>query len=223
MLGNPNLPVYSGELQCRGLGMKVETFDDSGKVIKNKVGELVCTAPFPSRPIYFWDDANGQKYHNAYFSHFENVWRHGDFIEINDHNGIVVHGRSDATLNPGGIRIGTAEIYGPVEAMDEIEDSIVIEKKIESDTLIILFVVLKSGFKLDDDLIEKIKLSLKQARTPRHVPSEIHSVSDIPRTINGKKVEMAVAKTIHGQEVTNIDALANPEALELFRKFAIEK
>jgi acetoacetyl-CoA synthetase len=202
--------------------MKVETYDDFGKAIENKVGELVCTAPFPSRPIFFWDDADGQKYHNAYFSHFENIWRHGDFIEINDHNGIVVHGRSDATLNPGGVRIGTAEIYGPVEAMDEIEDSLVIEKKVESDTEIILFVVIKSGYNMTDNLKEKIKLTLKQTRTPRHVPSEIHAVSDIPRTLNGKKVEIAVTKTIHGQEVTNLDALSNPEALNLFKKFAIE-
>lgn len=223
ILGNPNLPVYSGEIQCLGLGMNVKTFDDAGNEIKNKVGELVCTTPFPSRPIYFWDDEDGQKYHDAYFSHFENVWRHGDFIEINDHGGIVIHGRSDATLNPGGVRIGTAEIYGPVESMDEIEDSIVIGKKVNDDTVIILFVVLKNGYKLDDKLKEKIKQTIRNSRTPRHVPEEIYAVNDIPRTLNGKKVEMAVTKTVHGQKVTNRDALANPEALDIFKKYAVEK
>lgn len=221
MLGNPNLPVYPGELQCRGLGMKVETFDENGNPVKNTVGELVCTAPFPSRPIYFWDDKDGKKYHNAYFNHYRNVWRHGDFIEINDHNGIIVYGRSDATLNPGGIRIGTAEIYGPVEALEEIEDSLVIGKKVNSDTEIVLFVVLNKGYVLDEKLKNKIKQTLRQNRTPRHVPKEIHAVDDIPRTLNGKKVELAVTKTIHGQEVTNRDALANPKALDLFKKYAV--
>ena len=219
MLGNPMLPVYTGELQCRGLGMKVETFDDNGMEITNQIGELVCTAPFPSRPIYFWDDEHGDKYKNAYFTHFNNVWRHGDYIKINEHGGCIVYGRSDATLNPGGIRIGTAEIYGPVEALEEVEDSIVVGKKESDDTKIILFVVLKPGLMLTKELIENIKNNLKTNRSPRHVPAEIYQVTDIPRTLNGKKVELAVTRIIHGQEISNLDAIGNPESLEQFSRF----
>ena len=219
MLGNPILPVYNGELQCRGLGMKVETFDDNGHSVINEVGELVCTAPFPSRPIYFLNDNNGSKYHDAYFNRYPGVWHHGDFIKINSHGGVIVYGRSDATLNPGGVRIGTAEIYGPVEAMKEINDSIVVASDNSIDTEIILFVVLNEGFELTDELHKKIKDRLKQMQSPRHVPSKIYQVSDIPRTLNGKKVELAVAKIINGEYIDNKEALANPEILKEFSKF----
>ena len=217
MLGNPNLPVYAGELQCRGLGMKVEAFNPEGKPVIDQVGELVCTAPFPSRPVYFLDDADGEKYRNAYFKEYPNHWCHGDYIKINSRGGSVVYGRSDATLNPGGVRIGTSEIYGPVEMMDEIEESLVIGKKADSDIKVILFVVLAKGHTLTEELKEKIKNQLRTTRTPRHVPAEIHAVSDIPRTLNGKKVEVTVAKIIHGEEITNRDAIANPKALDQFQ------
>jgi len=216
LLGNPLLPVYPGELQCRGLGMKVETFNDDGQIIYNTTGELVCLTPFPSRPIMFWNDPDGAKYRAAYFEHFPGVWRHGDYININDHGGIVVYGRSDATLNPGGVRIGTAEIYEPVERMVEIRDSIVVEQKTDQGSRIVLFVVPAEGYTFNDALREKIKSQLRRQRTPRHVPSVIVAVSEIPRTINAKKVELAVTNIIHGRPVTNIDALANPESLAQF-------
>ncbi len=216
MLGNPILPVYSGEIQCRGLGMKVETYDDTGRAVIDTVGELVCTAPFPSRPVMFWNDPDGKKYSAAYFEHFPGVWRHGDYIRINDRGGVIVYGRSDATLNRGGVRIGTAEIYAPVEAMDEIEDSIVVGQQAGSDIRIVLFVVLAQGHELDDNLKNRIKDRIRKMETPRHVPDIIIAVRDIPRTLNGKKVEMAVTRLIHHQKVTNIEALANPESLAEF-------
>jgi acetoacetyl-CoA synthetase len=215
-LGNPTLPVYPGEIQCRGLGMKVETYDDNAQPITNEVGELVCTAPFPSRPIYFWNDPEKVKYKAAYFEHFPGVWRHGDFIKITDYGGVIVYGRSDATLNPGGVRIGTAEIYAPVEAMPEIADSLVIGQQWKDDVRIILFVVLADGQSLTDELKELIRRSIRQKSTPRHVPEIIIAVSDIPHTINGKKVEIAVTRIVHGKQVSNKDALANPESLKLF-------
>ncbi|MCH7947917.1 MAG: acetoacetate--CoA ligase, partial [candidate division Zixibacteria bacterium] len=215
-LGSPTLPVHAGELQCRGLGMKVETYDDNGQPVENEVGELVCSAPFPSRPIYFWNDPDKLKYKAAYFEHFPGVWRHGDFIKITNYGSVIVYGRSDATLNPGGVRIGTAEIYAPVEAMPEIADSLVIGQKWKDDIRIILFVVLAEGQALTEDLKDRIKKTIRQNTTPRHVPSKIIEVTDIPHTINGKKVEIAVARIVHGQEVPNIDALANPESLRQF-------
>ncbi|MCH8028095.1 MAG: acetoacetate--CoA ligase [candidate division Zixibacteria bacterium] len=215
-LGNPSLPVHAGEIQCRGLGMKVETYNDNGQLIANEVGELVCSAPFPSRPIYFWNDPDKAKYKAAYFEHFPGVWRHGDFIKITDYGSVIVYGRSDATLNPGGVRIGTAEIYAPVEAMPEIADSLVIGQKWIDDIRIILFVVLTEGQSLTEDLKDRIKKTIRQKSTARHVPSKIIEVTDIPHTINGKKVEIAVARIVHGQEVPNIDALANPESLRQF-------
>ena len=215
-LGNPTLPVHAGELQCRGLGMKVETYNDSGQLVENEVGELVCSAPFPSRPIYFWNDPDKAKYKAAYFEHFPGVWRHGDFIKITDYGSVIVYGRSDATLNPGGVRIGTAEIYAPVEAMPEIADSLVIGQKWQDDIRIILFVVLAEGLALTEGLKDRIKKTIRQKSTARHVPSKIIEVRDIPHTINGKKVEIAVARIVHGQEVPNIDALANPESLSQF-------
>jgi len=219
MLGNPILPVYKGELQCRGLGMKVETFNDKKQSVLNEIGELVCTAPFPSRPVAFWNDEKGEQYKDAYFSHYEGIWRHGDYILINSHGGCVIYGRSDATLNPGGVRIGTAEIYGPVEAMNEIEDAIVVGKRVENDTHVVLFVVLAPGVCLTDQLKDKIRQKLKTDRTPRHVPSEIHQVDEIPRTLSGKKVELAVTKLLHGEPISNRDAIANPDALEQFVKY----
>ncbi len=219
MLGNPILPVYSGELQCRGLGMKVETYNNEGKSVINEVGELVCSAPFPSSPIYFWNDENNERYNKAYFSHYKNIWRHGDYVKINENGGCVVYGRSDATLNPKGVRIGTAEIYGPVESMKEVMDSIVIGKKVKNDIEIVLFVKLANSYSLNEDLMNRIKITLKKNRTPRHVPAEIHEVQDIPRTISGKKVELAVTNILHGEEVTNIDAIANPKSLDYFEPF----
>ena len=216
VLGNPTLPVYRGELQCRGLGMKVEAFDESGRGVFNEHGELVCTQAFPSMPVFFWNDPDGQKYHSAYFADYPGIWRHGDFIEINDHGGVRIYGRSDATLNPGGVRIGTAEIYTVVESLPEIADSLVVGQAWQDDERVILFVKLPEGGVLDDVLIKKLKTVIRQNCSPRHVPAIILETADIPYTINGKKVEIAVKKIIQGKEVQNRSALANPESLELY-------
>jgi acetoacetyl-CoA synthetase len=217
MLGSPVSPVYSGEIQVRGLGMKVEAWDDDGRPVVGQKGELVCTAPFPSMPVSFWNDPGDEKYLDAYFRHYPGVWRHGDYIEITEHGGIVVYGRSDATLNPGGVRIGTAEIYRQVEALEEVVDSLVVGQPWQNDVRVLLFVMLRPGLKLDDALVKKLKEQIRKNTTPRHVPEKVLQVADIPRTINGKKVELAVVKTIQGEEVKNVDALANPEALAYFR------
>ncbi len=216
MLGNPILPVFSEEIQCRGLGMKVESFNEEGECVKEGKGELVCTEPFPAMPIYFWNDKNDEKYKDAYFDKYPEIWAHGDFIKITDSGGVVVYGRSDATLNPGGVRIGTAEIYRIVEAMDEITDSVVVGKKKNGDVEVLLFVVLKEGIKLEKKLTEQIKLNIRNKATPRHIPSGIYQVDDIPRTISGKKVEIAVTKTVNGESVDNKYALANPDSLNQF-------
>jgi len=218
MLGNPVLPVYSEEIQCRGLGMKVESFNENGKSQINKKGELVCTALFPSMPVYFWNDKNNKKYKSAYFSKYPGVWHHGDFIKITKKGGVVVYGRSDATLNPGGVRIGTAEIYRIVESMPEVDDSIVIGQNFKTDVRVILFVVLKENVKLDKNLENKIKLKIKMIATPRHVPAKIFQVADIPRTISGKKVEIAITRMIQGEKIENLDAIANPDSLIEFEK-----
>jgi acetoacetyl-CoA synthetase len=215
-LGCPILPVYEGELQCRGLGMKVEAFDFSGKPVRGGQGELVCSATFPSQPIYFWNDPDNAKYKSAYFDVYPNVWHHGDFIEITEHGGVKIYGRSDATLNPAGVRIGTAEIYRQVEAMDEVVDSIVVGQSLENDVRVILFVKTAPGVVLDEALKNKIKKTIRDSTTPRHVPAFILPAQDIPVTLNGKKVEIAVRNIIEGRPVTNRDALLNPEALELF-------
>ncbi len=215
-LGNPMGPVYAGELQCRGLAMKVEAFDENGKSVVNQQGELVCTAPFPSMPIYFWDDPNNEKYHAAYFDVYPGVWRHGDFIEVNERGGVVIYGRSDATLNPGGVRIGTAEIYRQVEQLGEIEDSLVVGQSWKNDVRVILFVKMAEAYDLTDDIRAKIKKTIRSNASPRHVPAKILAVPDIPYTLNMKKVELAVKKTIHNQPVLNKDALRNPEVLEYF-------
>ena len=215
-LGNPMGPVYAGELQCRGLAMKVFAYNDDGRPIVGQEGELVCTAPFPSMPIYFWNDPDGKKYHSAYFNVFPNVWRHGDYIVITEHGGVVIHGRSDATLNPGGVRIGTAELYRRVEQLEEIEDSVVVGQNWKNDVRVILFVKMNPSFKLSDEVKDKIRKTIREHASPRHVPAKIVSVPDIPYTLNMKKVELAVKKVIHNQEVKNKDALKNPESLDYF-------
>jgi len=214
--GNPMAPVYAGEIQCRCLGMKVFAYDENGKPIYNKQGELVCTAAFPSMPIYFWDDPDNKKYHSAYFDVYPNIWRHGDFIEINDRGGVIIYGRSDATLNPGGVRIGTAEIYRLVEQLPEIEDSIVVGQDWKNDVRVILFVKMAPGFKLNQEIKDKIRKTLRENASPRHVPAKIIEIPDIPYTLNMKKVELAVKKVIHGQPVLNKDALRNPECLDYY-------
>jgi acetoacetyl-CoA synthetase len=216
-LGNPIGPVYLGELQCRGLGMKVESFDPEGRSMIKKKGELVCTASFPSMPVYFWNDQDGKKYKKAYFDVYPGVWRHGDYIEITEPGGVVIYGRSDTTLNPGGVRIGTAEIYRQVESLPEVQDSIVVGQDWENDVRVILFVKMADGAELTEELARKIKTAIRENATPRHVPAKIIAVKDIPYTLNGKKVEMAVRSIINNEKVLNIDALANPEALELFK------
>ncbi|WP_419656440.1 AcsA5: acetyl-coenzyme A synthetase (acetate--CoA ligase) [Desulfosarcina variabilis str. Montpellier] len=215
-LGNPIGPVYAGELQCRGLGMKVEAYDSNGQPVIGQQGELVCTAPSPSMPIYFWDDPDGTKYHAAYFDVYPGIWRHGDYIEINDHGGVVIYGRSDATLNPGGVRIGTAEIYRQVEVLPEIEDALVVGQNWKNDVRVILFVKLINGHALGDDICDRIRQTIRTQSSPRHVPAKIIAVPDIPYTLNMKKVEIAVKKIIEGKTVQNKDALKNPEILDFY-------
>ncbi|MHB8763432.1 MAG: acetoacetate--CoA ligase [Deferrisomatales bacterium] len=217
MLGAPTQPVYSGEIQARGLGMKVEAWDDDGRPVVGQKGELVCSAPFPSMPVSFWHDPDQEKYLDAYFRHYPGVWRHGDYIEVTERGGVIVYGRSDATLNPGGVRIGTAEIYRQVEALEEVVDSLVVGQPWQNDVRVLLFVMLRPGLTLDAALEKRIKDQIRRNTTPRHVPEKVLQVADIPRTINGKKVELAVIKTIQGEAVKNKDALANPEALEHFK------
>ena len=220
ILGNPVLPVYAGEIQCRGLGMDVQAWNDSQQPVIGEKGELVCVSPFPSQPVAFWNDPDGRKYREAYFEHYSGkcVWRHGDFIEISEHGGVIVYGRSDATLNPGGIRIGTAEIYRVVENLPEVVDSIVVGKRTADDDVeIALFLVLREGATLDEPLEARIRSQIAASATRRHLPRYIRQVTDIPHTISGKKVELAVQRMLHGEAVTNRDALANPEALDQFR------
>ena len=217
VLGNPMLPVYRGEIQCRGLGMAVEVFDDAGQAVRNQKGELVCTQTFPSQPAFFWADESGEKYHDAYFAKYQNVWHHGDYIMLTEHDGIVIYGRSDATLNPGGVRIGTAEIYRHVEQLDEVVESIVIGQDWDSDVRMVLFVVLQAGLSLDDELVNKIRQTIRDKCTPRHMPAKVIQVAEIPRTKSGKIVELAVREVVHNREVKNIHSLANPQVLELYR------
>jgi acetoacetyl-CoA synthetase len=217
MLGCPTLPVYRGEIQCRGLGMDVDCFDENGNSVRDLQGELVCKSPFPSMPIYFWNDPDGKKYRSAYFETYPGIWYHGDYMILSQHGGVTMLGRSDATLNPGGVRIGTSEIYRVVENLEEIEDSVVVGQQFEGDERVILFVKMKAGFQLNEDLQKKIRTNIRQQCSPRHVPAVILTIPDIPYTINGKKVEVAVKKIIHGQEVKNHDALRNPESLEYYK------
>ncbi|MDP2239775.1 MAG: acetoacetate--CoA ligase [Burkholderiales bacterium] len=216
-VGNPVLPVWRGELQCRGLGMKVEVYDDDGQPVRGKKGELVCTVPFPSMPVGFWNDVGGKKYHAAYFDRFPGVWCHGDFVELTAHDGLIIYGRSDAVLNPGGVRIGTAEIYRQVESLNEVVESIVIGQDWDRDVRVVLFVRLRDSLVLGQALVDKIKKQIRDHTTPRHVPAKIVQVSDIPRTKSGKIVELAVRDVVHGLTVKNLEALANPEALQLYK------
>ena len=222
VLGCPNLPVYAGEVQAKGLGMDVHAFDEQGNSVVSNKGELVCKTPFPSMPIYFWNDKDGEKYRKAYFDKIPGIWVHGDYIEITSTGGAIIYGRSDTTLNPGGVRIGTAEIYRPVEQLPEVLDSIVIGKQSKEDIKVILFVVLNTGLILDDNLRDRIKAIIRKDATPRHVPATIFQVSEIPLTINGKKVEKAVTQIFQGEKVLNITALLNPHSLKDFEKLARE-
>jgi acetoacetyl-CoA synthetase len=216
-LGCPVLPVYRGELQCRGLGMGVEVFDDAGAAQADAPGELVCTRPFPSMPVGFWNDPNGRKYRAAYFERFPGIWHHGDWARLTPHGGLVIYGRSDAVLNPGGVRIGTAEIYRQVEKLEEVIESLAIGQDWGDDQRVVLFVRLREGLTLDDELRRRIRSTIRQSTTPRHVPAKILQVNDIPRTLSGKIVELAVRELVHGRPVKNTDALANPQSLEEFR------
>ena len=219
-LGNPFDPVYAGELQGPGLGMKVESYDSEGKPVIGQKGDLVCTKAFPSMPIYFWKDPNGAKYTKSYFNVYPNIWHHGDYIEITERGGVIIYGRSDATLNPGGVRIGTAEIYRQVESLSEILDSLVVGQDWNNDVRVVLFVKLREGIVLDDALKAKIKQTIRANTTPRHVPAKILAVPEIPYTINGKKVELAVRNLIHQQPVLNKESLANPQALSHFNNLS---
>ena len=220
VLGNPTLPVYRGEMQCRGLGIAVDVFDDDGESLRGAMGELVCAQTFPSMPLYFMSDPDGERYRAAYFARFPGLWCHGDWSQITEHDGMVIVGRSDATLNPGGVRIGTAEIYRQVETLDEVVESIVIGQIFHGDARVVLFVKLLDGITLDDPLVEKIKQRIRENTTPRHVPAKVVQVPDIPRTKSNKIVELAVRDVVHGRTVKNMDAMANPEALEFFRNLA---
>jgi acetoacetyl-CoA synthetase len=221
VLGAPTLPVWRGELQCRGLGMDVDVFDEEGRPVVQTKGELVCKSPFPAMPVHFWNDPDGAKYRAAYFERFPGIWCHGDWVELTEHDGIIIHGRSDATLNPGGVRIGTAEIYRQVEQLPEVVESLVIGQDWPpgevGDVRVVLFVRLQDGLALDAELSERIKQQIRDNTTPRHVPAKIVQVRDIPRTKSGKIVELAVRNIVHGRDVRNLDALANPEALDEYR------
>ena len=222
VLGSPMLPVWRGEIQCRGLGMAVDVFDDNGKPVRGEKGELVCTQPFPSMPLGFWNDEDGARYRAAYFERFPGIWCHGDFCEITEHGGLIIHGRSDTTLNPGGVRIGTAEIYRQVERLPEVLESLVIAQTWPpgslGDVRIVLFVKLRDGVELTEDMVKRINSTIRVNTTPRHVPDKVLAVSDMPRTKSGKLVELAVRNVVHGEPVKNMEALLNPEALEYFRE-----
>ena len=220
VLGNPCLPVYEGELQCLGLGMAVEIRDANGHPVTGEKGELVCTRPFPSCPVYFWNDPDNEKFLDAYFATWPGIWAHGDYGETTEHQGVIIHGRSDAVLNPGGVRIGTAEIYRQVEKVDSVIDALCIGQEWEDDVRVVLFVVLRPGLTLDETLIKEIRTTIRANTTPRHVPAKIIQVPDIPRTISGKIVELAVRNIVHNKPVKNIDALANPAALDYFKNLS---
>ena len=218
------LPVWRGELQSRGLGMAADVWNEFGQPVRGEAGELVCTRPFPSMPVAFWADPDGARYRAAYFEHFPGVWRHGDWAEVTVHDGLVIRGRSDATLNPGGVRIGTAEIYRQVDQLPEILESVVVGQEFgegaERDVRIVLFVRLREGHMLDEPLRDRIRRTVRTGASPHHVPKVIEAVEDIPRTISGKISEIAVREVLHGRPVANTDALANPGSLEAFRRLA---
>lgn len=216
-LGNPALPVYRGELQCRGLGMDVHVYDETGQAVRQRKGELVCRTPFPSMPLGFWGDPDGARYHRAYFARFAGVWAQGDYAELTEHDGLVIYGRSDAVLNPGGVRIGTAEIYRQAESLDEVLESLAIGQRWEGDVRVVLFVVLRAPLVLDETLAERIRGVIRRNATPRHVPAKIVQVQDLPRTRSGKLAELAVRAVVHGEPVENVGALSNPDCLQQFR------
>ena len=217
VLGNPISPVYRGEIQCAGLGMDIDVFDYEGHAVRGEKGELVCKTPFPCMPVKFWNDEDGSRYHGAYFDRFDNIWCHGDWCEITEHSGFIIHGRSDATLNPGGVRIGPAEIYRQVEKLPEIKESIAVGQEWDDDVRVVLFVVMQDGCDLDEGLIKEIKTVIRSGASPRHVPAKVIAVQDIPRTKSGKITEIAVRDIIHGRDIKNKEALANPEALDLYK------
>jgi len=217
VLGNPLLPVWRGEIQCRGLGMDVAVYDEEGRRLEEGKGELVCARAFPSMPVGFWNDPNGAKYRSAYFERYPNVWCHGDWSELTAHGGMIIYGRSDAVLNPGGVRIGTAEIYRQVEQLSEVVESLAIGQQWDNDVRVVLFVRLATGVVLDEAVEDKIRRQIRSNTSPRHVPARIVAVADIPRTKSGKIVELAVRDIVHGRPIKNLEALANPEALDLFR------
>ena len=218
--GNPTLPVWQGEIQCKLMGMATEVFNEDGQSVVGEKGELVCTKPFPSMPLGFWNDDDGAKYRSAYFDRFDNIWHHGDFVELTERGGMIIFGRSDATLNPGGVRIGTAEIYRQVEQFSEVVEAICIGQEWDDDTRVVLFVVLRDSETLDDDLTQQIRQRVRQNCSPRHMPAKVIAVTDIPRTKSGKITELAVRDIVHGRDVKNKEALDNPEALELYRDLA---
>lgn len=217
VLGDPTGPVHRGEIQAKGLGLAVAVWDEDGNRVIGEKGELVCTRPFPCMPVGFWNDENNERYRAAYFERFPGVWAHGDFAEETEHGGFIIHGRSDATLNPGGVRIGTAEIYRQVETIDEVLESVAVGQDWEGDVRILLFVVLREGVCLDKALIDRIRKQIRSGASPRHVPARVLQVPEIPRTRSGKITEIAIRDVIHGREVKNVEALANPEALGYFR------
>ncbi len=217
MLGNPISPVYRGEIQGAGLGMAIDVFDGNEQSVSQGAGDLVCTQAFPCMPVSFWNDENGDKYKSAYFDRFDNIWVHGDWVEKTEHGGYIILGRSDATLNPGGVRIGTAEIYRQIEKIEAIQDSVVIGQDWEGDVRVILFVIMQKGWALDDNLVKEIKTAIRKGASPRHVPAKVIAVTDIPRTKSGKITEIAVRDVVMGRSIKNVEALANPESLELYR------
>ena len=216
VLGNLYQPVYSGEIQNKALGMDIRVFNEQGKSVLNKKGELVCANPFPSMPLRFWNDKNNEKFENAYFNKFENIWHHGDYAIITSNNGFIIVGRSDTTLNPGGVRLGTAEIYSEIERFKEIKESLVVGQSWDNDIRIILFIILNSKFKLTEDLLKRMKSQIRKNASPRHVPNKIIVVNDIPKTKSGKIVELAVKNIIEGNKIKNKEALANPDSLKQF-------
>ena len=220
VLGDPTSPVWKGEIQAPGLGMAMDVLSEDGRPVREQKGELVCTKPFASMPVKFWNDPEGRKYHAAYFERFPGIWCHGDFAEWTAHGGMIIHGRSDATLNPGGVRIGTAEIYAQVEQIPDVVEAICIGQDWDNDVRVVLFVRLKEGTVLDEALQDKIRRTIRGGASPRHVPAKIIQVADIPRTRSGKITELAVRDVVHGRPVKNTEALANPEALALYKDLA---
>jgi acetoacetyl-CoA synthetase len=223
MLGCPVQPVWRGEIQVRGLGMAVEVFDERGLPLFGQPGELVCTRPAPSMPLGFWGDEDGSHYRSAYFERYPGVWHHGDLVEITGRGGVIMHGRSDATLNPGGVRIGTAEIYRQVEQIEEVEEAVVVGQDWDGDQRVLLFLRLREGCVLDEEMVGRVKRRIRDNTTPRHVPAVIGQVDDIPRTRSGKISELAVRDMVHGREVGNREALANPESLDQFKAWSAKR